>query len=227
MKYIAYYRVSTRRQGQSGLGLDAQRHAVQQYVAAMGGTLAAEYTEVESGKRSDRPELARALARTRALRGTLIVAKLDRLARNVSFLSALMDSGVEFVACDQPHANRLTIHILAAVAEAEARAISERTKAALQAAKRRGVLLGTHRKGHKINWRKGLAKGRAIGVANHSENAAKRRDDSYGELLADMKAGRKAGESFAAIADRLNSDGHITTGGKQFTAMTVYRLLTA
>jgi DNA invertase Pin-like site-specific DNA recombinase len=227
MKYIAYYRVSTRRQGQSGLGLEAQRHAVQQYLAAMGGTLAAEYTEVESGKRSDRPELARALARTRALRGTLIVAKLDRLARNVSFLSALMDSGVEFVACDQPHANRLTIHILAAVAEAEARAISERTKAALQAAKRRGVLLGTHRKGHKINWRKGLAKGRAVGVANHSENAAKRRDDSYGELLGEMKAARKAGESFAAIAERMNDAGHITTGGKQFTAMTVYRLLTA
>ena len=142
---IAYYRVSTKKQERSGLGLEGQKAAVAHFVGCQGAEVLAEYTEVETGKRSDRPALAKAIAQAKRSRATLVVAKLDRLARNVAFTSALMDSGVDFVACDNPHANRLTIHILAAVAEDEARRIAERTKAALEAAKRRGVKLGAAR----------------------------------------------------------------------------------
>ena len=142
-KFVSYLRVSTDRQGRSGLGLEAQRTAVAGYID--GRPLVAEVVEVESGKRSDRPKLAEALSLCRAHRATLIIAKLDRLARNVAFVSNLMESGVEFVAVDFPQANRLTIHILAAVAEHEASMISVRTKAALAAAKARGVQLGGFR----------------------------------------------------------------------------------
>ncbi len=124
--------------------MEAQRAAVENYLAGR-GRVVAEVLEVESGRRNDRPELERALALCRAHRATLLVAKLDRLARNVAFVSRLMESGVEFVAADFPQANRLTIHILAAVAEHEARMISDRTKAALTAAKARGVVLGGFR----------------------------------------------------------------------------------
>jgi len=142
-RFVSYLRVSTDRQGRSGLGLEAQRAAVAGYVG--GGRLVAELVEVESGRRSDRPQLAEALVLCRAHRATLVIAKLDRLARNVAFISTLMDGGVEFVAVDFPQANRLTIHVLAAVAEHEAAMISARTKAALQAAKARGVVLGGFR----------------------------------------------------------------------------------
>ena len=117
--YVAYYRVSTDRQGRSGLGLEAQREAVRHYLAGVGGTLAAEHTEVETGRRNDRPELQKALAACRRCKTKIVIAKLDRLSRNVAFIAAMMDSGVEFVACDNPHATRLTLHILAAVAEHE------------------------------------------------------------------------------------------------------------
>jgi DNA invertase Pin-like site-specific DNA recombinase len=142
-RYFTYLRVSTARQGEAGLGMQAQRSAVEAFVRQNGGTILAEFVEVESGKRSDRPELARALEATRKAKGKLVIAKLDRLARNVAFISAMMDAGVDFVACDQPYASRLTLHILAAVAEDEARRISERTKAALAAAKARGTKLGS------------------------------------------------------------------------------------
>ncbi len=144
-KIVAYYRVSTKKQGASGLGLEAQRAAVQNYAQASGGVIAAEYTEVESGKLAARPILARALAQARRGRARLVIAKLDRLSRNVAFLSTLMEAGCEFTACDNPNANKLTIHILAAVAESEARLISERTKASLAAARARGVVLGSAR----------------------------------------------------------------------------------
>jgi DNA invertase Pin-like site-specific DNA recombinase len=142
-RFVAYYRVSTDRQGQSGLGLEAQQKAVMDYLNGGAWELVAEFIEVESGKRADRPELARALEACRKHKCKLVIAKLDRLSRNLAFIATLMNSGVEFVAVDNPHANKLTIHILAAVAEHEREAISERTKAALAAAKARGKRLGT------------------------------------------------------------------------------------
>ena len=142
--YVGYFRVSTDRQGRSGLGLEAQQAAAREFVNSH-GQLVAEYTEIETGKRGDRPQLTKALAHSRRQKATLVIPKLDRLARNVAFTAALMESGADFVACDIPEANRLTIHILAAVAEDEAHRISERTKAALKAYRARGGLLGAAR----------------------------------------------------------------------------------
>lgn len=144
-KIVAYYRVSTARQGRSGLGLEAQQDAVRNYLNGGAWDLVAEVVEVESGTKTDRPKLLDALQLCRIHRATLVIAKLDRLARNVAFISNLMESRVEFVAVDFPSANRLTVHVLSAVAEHEARMISERTKAALGAAKARGTKLGGDR----------------------------------------------------------------------------------
>ena len=141
-KFVAYYRVSTDRQGQSGLGLEAQRSAVLAYLNGGSWTMIAELTEVESGKHADRPQLAAALAACKKHKAKLVIAKLDRLSRNLAFIATLMDSGVEFVAVDNPHANKLTVHILAAVAQHEREMISQRTRDALQAAKARGKRLG-------------------------------------------------------------------------------------
>jgi DNA invertase Pin-like site-specific DNA recombinase len=143
-RFVAYYRVSTDRQGRSGLGLEAQREARARYLASVGGNLIGEFTEVETGKRNDRPELAKALALCRKRGAKLVIAKLDRLSRNMAFIAAMMDSNVEFIACDNPHATRLTLHILAAVAEHEREMISARTKAALAASKARGTRLGRY-----------------------------------------------------------------------------------
>src|SRR3954453_13853483 len=134
--FVAYYRVSTDRQGQSGLGLDAQRAAVAGFAGAR--ELVAEFTEVESGRRNDRPQLAAALELCRRQRAMLVIAKLDRLARNVAFIANLMERGVEFVGVDMPYPNKRTLHILAAVAEHEREMISVRTKIALAAYKARG-----------------------------------------------------------------------------------------
>jgi DNA invertase Pin-like site-specific DNA recombinase len=142
-RFVAYYRVSTDRHGRSGLGLEAQQKAVRDFLNGGAWEIAGEFVEVESGKRADRPELARALEACRTQTAKLVIAKLDRLSHNLAFIATLMDPGVEFVAVDNPHANKLTIHILAAVAEHEREAISERTKAALAAAKARGTKLGT------------------------------------------------------------------------------------
>lgn len=145
-KFVTYYRVSTQRQGTSGLGLDAQRQTVSQYLAGANRTTVGSFTEVETGKGSNalskRPQLRLALELCKKTGATLLIAKLDRLARNVHFVSGLMESKVSFVACDLPEANQLTIHIMAAFAEHEARRISERTRDALAAAKARGVVLG-------------------------------------------------------------------------------------
>jgi DNA invertase Pin-like site-specific DNA recombinase len=145
--FVAYYRVSTQKQGRSGLGLEAQKSAVATYLNGGGWKLLGEFTEVETGKGADaldrRPQLRSALDLARKRKATLVVAKLDRLARNVHFLTGLMESKVNFVAVDMPDVNRLTIHVLAAVAEHEREMISTRTKDALAAAKARGVKLGT------------------------------------------------------------------------------------
>src|SRR3954471_20675515 len=145
MRTVAYYRVSTDKQGRSGLGLAAQREAVRVFLAGRGWPPAAEFVEVESGRRNDRPELAKALDACRLYRATLVIAKLDRLSRNASFLLSLRDAGVEFVACDMPEANRLTVGIMALMAEHEAEMVSKLTKDALAAAKARGQRLGGFR----------------------------------------------------------------------------------
>jgi DNA invertase Pin-like site-specific DNA recombinase len=140
--FVSYYRVSTDRQGISGLGLEAQQEAVERYIAIENGELVEAFIEIESGKRKNRPQLNAAIALCRRKKAILVIAKLDRLARNVHFVSGLMEAGIEFVACDNPHANRLMVHMLAAFAEHEREMISTRTKAALAAAKARGVRLG-------------------------------------------------------------------------------------
>ena len=140
--YIAYYRVSTQQQGRSGLGLEAQQQAVRSFLKD-GQPLQAEFTEVESGKRDTRPQLTAAITQAQRIGATLLIAKLDRLSRNASFIFALRDSGVKFVAADMPDANHLTVGILAVIADHERQAISDRTKAALSALKARGVQLGS------------------------------------------------------------------------------------
>lgn len=142
--FVGYCRVSTDKQGISRLGLEAQQDALRRYVERVGGTLIAEHIEVESGKVATRPILAKAIAESRKLRGTLLIAKLDRLSRSVAFTSALMETDVPFVACDMPEANRFQLHLMAAFSEYEREQISARTKAALAAAKARGVKLGAH-----------------------------------------------------------------------------------
>jgi DNA invertase Pin-like site-specific DNA recombinase len=164
-RFIAYHRVSTAQQGRSGLGLEAQRKTVADYLNGGAWTQVAEYTEVESGKRADRPELMKALAACRAHRVVLVIAKLDRLSRNAAFLLNLRDAGIEFVAADMPGANRLTVGIMALVAEEEARMISARTKAALAAAKARGTALGGARAGAAERARQVAGKGTAAAQA--------------------------------------------------------------
>ncbi|WP_457798921.1 recombinase family protein [Methylocystis sp. S23] len=211
--YIAYYRVSTQKQGRSGLGLEAQQEAVRTFLNGGYWKLAAEIVEVESGKRSDRPKLAEALRLCRLHGATLIIAKLDRLARNVAFVSAIMESGVEFVAADFPQANRLTIHILAAVAEHEAKAISDRTKAALQAAKARGTKLGGFR-GVKVD----SAAGRAARAAQADNRAA-----DLGPIIADLRS--TGVTSLGGIAAALNEKGIPTAKGGKWQAVQVQRVL--
>jgi DNA invertase Pin-like site-specific DNA recombinase len=215
-KFVAYYRVSTQRQGRSGLGLEAQQTAVRDYLNGGDWRLVAEVTEVESGKRSDRSKLAEALKLCRLHGATLIIAKLDRLARNVAFISNLMESGVDFHAVDFPQANRLTVHILAAVAEHEAKVISERTRAALAAAKRRGVKLGGCR---------GTTISRAMRKAS-AEAVAKRADARAADLMPTIAELRAAGAtSLRAIAAGLNERGIPTARGGKWSAVQVQRVL--
>jgi DNA invertase Pin-like site-specific DNA recombinase len=214
-RFVAYYRVSTDKQGKSGLGLEAQREAVQAYLNGGSWSLAAEVTEVESGKRNDRPELDRALGLCRLYGATLVVAKLDRLARNVAFISKLMESGVDFVAADFPQANRLTVHILAAVAEHEAAMISARTKAALAAAKARGVKLGNP--ANLCRQLDGSAKGNAAKTARADKRAA-----DLLPLILPMKAD---GASLRQIADGLNRCGVPAPRGGEWSAVAIKRIL--
>ncbi len=211
---VAYYRVSTKRQGKSGLGLEAQMAAVDERVAADGLNLVGAFTEVETGTaKRTRPQLEEALELCRAHAATLVIAKLDRLARNVHFLTGLMESGVRFVACDMPEADSFTVHILAAVAQREAELISERTKAALTAAKRRGVKLGN-------------PSGFAPGVQQKGVNARQSSAASYyrGIVLDHICALRDSGQSYRAIAERLNSAGQRTRNGKAWNPVQVRRV---
>jgi DNA invertase Pin-like site-specific DNA recombinase len=222
-KYIPYYRVSTKKQKRSGLGLEAQKADANRLVEFNEGKIIAEYTEVETGKKSDRPELQKAIDHARLSKATLVIARLDRLARNVAFTSALMDSGVDFVCCDMPSANRLTIHILAAVAEEEARKVSERTRNALAAAAARGVKLGSNRPGHwdgrehKRGWKKAIK----VAAQKRQEKTA----NTYAFLMPKIKEMRDRGDTLPEIVEWLNAQGHTTTAGKPFTQTAVWRLI--
>lgn len=217
--FVAYYRVSTDRQGESGLGLDAQRAAVLRYAGTR--PLVAEFTEIESGKNhTNRPQLLAAIAAAKKLHATLLIAKLDRLARNVHFISGLMESAADFVAVDMPHANRLTIHILAAIAEHEREMISQRTRAAMQAAKEeieRNGFRTSRKSGRRYEkhgnprWQESIAKARA------AKNPAAPAE----AILAIMQDERKRGQTFRAIAAHLNFMGIKTPKGSVWYASTV------
>ena len=162
---IAYLRVSTTKQGDSGLGLEAQQAAIADYAASVGAEVLETFTEVESGRRKDRPQLAAAICRAKKEKAKLVVAKLDRLSRNVAFTAQLMDEKLDFVACDNPHVTPFTIHILAAVAQQEAEATADRTRRALKAAKARGVRLGNPK------WKESVAGARTAKSALAAERA--------------------------------------------------------
>lgn len=209
-KFIAYYRVSTERQGRSGLGLEAQRDAVTGYLNGGDWQLLDEFCEVESGKRHDnRPQLAAALAACRKHKATLVIAKLDRLARNVAFIANLMEGNVEFVAVDFPAANKLTLHVLAAVAEHERTQISQRTKAALAVRKAQGAQLGN---------RTNLAEAQAMGRAANEAAA----DQFASNVLPIIHHVQAAGiTSYSGIAEALNRRGIKTARGRTWQATTV------
>lgn len=206
MIFISYLRVSTSKQGESGLGLEAQRTTVSGYVSAQGGEILSEYVEIESGKLRDRPVLTEALKHCRRAQATLVIAKLDRLARNVAFVSSLMEARTDFVACDAPYANRLMIHIMAAFAEHEREQIASRTRAALAAAKARGVRLGTH--------------GKVL--------AAKRRAvaSEFAEGLRPLVEPHvQCGATLHSISVALNDQGVTTRDGARWAPTTVRRVL--
>lgn len=213
-KFVSYFRVSTQRQGASGLGLDAQRADVMRFVGE--GEIVGEFVEIESGRKSDRPKLREALALARKSKAKLVIAKLDRLARNVHFISGLMESGVDFIAVDRPFAKPFELHIYAAMAEEEARAISARTKAALAAKKAQGAVLGN---------RTNLADAQAKGRAKGAERAAQYRAN----VLPIIDQVRAAGvTTLHGIAIALTARGVRTPrGGTEWHPMTVQRLLAA
>ncbi len=223
-KAVAYYRVSTDRQGRLGLGMEAQKTDVARHVARASLQLIAEYTEVETGKRdtlANRPELSRAIAHAKRSKATLLVAKMDRLTRSVYVTAELHRSGVDFVAVDNPNVNRMTIQILAVVAENEVKAISERTKAALAAKKARGGLLGAARPGaHQITPEAGL-KGSTLGAQSMRRLA----EDAYVDLMPTLRDMVASGLSLRAIAARLDADGHTTRRGSSWTPAQVSRVL--
>ena len=218
-KAIAYYRVSTQKQGVSGLGLEAQRADVTKYAKANGLAILAEFTEIETGTRKKkRKVIYKALAAAKACDGVLLIAKLDRLARNVAFISALMESGAPFVCVDLPQVTNLTLHILAAVAEEEARVTGLRTKAALREAKARGVKLGAPQSDAS---RAQIAEAATISAAAKHEDAK----EAYALVAGYATMMRDSGMAYAAIAAKLSQEGHRTREGKDFSAMTVWRML--
>jgi DNA invertase Pin-like site-specific DNA recombinase len=207
LKIVCYLRVSTTKQGTSGLGLSAQEEAVKQYAASIGGKITATFTEVETGKLNTRPQLTQALHLAKVTGATLVIAKLDRLSRNAAFLMTLQDAGVKFVAADLPQANNLTIGIMALVAQQEAEAISKRTREALQAAKRNGKVLG--------NPNGASALRRADKGNTAALSAIKAKADSHASNLLPVLESLKAEgiTSLGGIADALNARGMLTPRG--------------
>ncbi|MEG3193182.1 recombinase family protein [Lysobacter sp. D1-1-M9] len=212
LEFVAYYRVSTQRQGATGLGLGAQRTAVQAHVLGVRGQIVGEYEEVESGANSGRPKLNEAIRLAKARKAVLVIAKLDRLARNVYFITRLMESGVEFVAADLPHANKLTIHIIAAVAEYEREMIGKRTKAALQSAKAKGIVLGNPN---------------AAKQARSASKFAVEKADRFAESVSPHIAAMSATGSppLSRIAALLNKQRIETQRGRQWTATGVKNVI--
>lgn len=203
--FIAYYRVSTQKQGASGLGLEAQKATAEAFAKGR-GLIVAEFVEIESGKKNDRPKLAEAIEQTKATGGTLLIAKLDRLSRNVGFTFALRDAGVNFQACDLPDASTLTIGLLATIAQHEREITSQRTKAALAARRARGLNLGNPANLTDEARRKGPATLRQIARVNKANRQAAELARLY----------RAQGMSLEAIAERLNGGSYATRNGKRF-----------
>lgn len=212
-RFIAYYRVSTQSQGRSGLGLEAQQAAVREFLTGTQSMLLGEFTEVESGANNTRPELAKALEACRLKGATLVIAKLDRLSRDAHFLLGLEKAGVDFVAADLPSANRLTVGIMAMVADEERRMIAARTKAALAAARARGVRLGGWRGGPKVDGKLGAA-------------ANQNKADAFAETLAPILTELQGhGLSLRQMAAELTAQGIQTPRGGRWSAAAVRALL--
>ena len=217
MKFVVYLRVSTDKQGKSGLGLEAQQSSVAEYAKASAGQVVAEYVEVESGKNASRPELAAALHEAKKQGATLLIAKLDRLARNVAFISSLLESGVDIVAVDMPSANKFMLHVMAAVAEQEAALISERTKAALAARKARGGLQGLALPQRRRDVAQVVAKATSARISQADRHAA--------NVLPIIDAIKSTGASLRDIAKALNERGIKTARGGIWYATTVANVL--
>ena len=220
MKFIAYYRVSTVKQGQSGLGLEAQQSAVAEYLKSNTGELVTEYTEIQSGSKDNRPELQAALRQCRLTGATLLIAKLDRLSRNRSFLMSVQDSSVKFVAVDMPEANHFTVGLMACLADYERELISERTKAALKAAKARGVKLGNPK----------LAEVRHSDTTAAREartSQAKQRNGEILEIINEMRDSAGMALSLRDLTGMLNAAGYKTSRGKEWHPTSVSRVLAA
>jgi DNA invertase Pin-like site-specific DNA recombinase len=218
---VSYVRVSTEKQGASGLGIEAQQAYVTAYCERTGSTLLREFREIESGRNNDRQELAKAITFAKRSKATLVIAKLDRLARNVAFVANLMETRVRFESCDLPGANSMTVHVMAAVAENEAKAISTRTKDALVAAKARGVKLGAHHPSAKPLQPEARAKGQARSARVNREKAIA----EYSDVLPIAQDMRVAGDSLGAIAKHLNAEGYVTRTGSAWSAVQVMRVL--
>lgn len=212
-RYVAYYRVSTARQGASGLGLEAQQSAVQTF--AKDGLIVQEFTEVESGKQNQRVKLLEAIAVAKAAKATLLIAKLDRLSRNAGFIFALRDSGVDFTCCDIPDANSLTVGLFAILAQHERETISTRTKDALRAKKARGCTLGTPAN------LTATARERSIAVRQQK----RQQEPALRQALSLITLLHAQGVAYAAIARRLNTAGFTTLQGKQYSHVQVKRML--
>lgn len=217
----AYIRVSTQRQGASGLGLDAQRMAVEAYCKQHGCEVIREFQEIESGRKNERAFLREAIAFAKRTRSVLLIAKLDRLARNVAFIANLMDSDVDFAACDVPEANRLLLHVMAAIAEHEARMISERTRGALAAAKARGTVLGATNERSQNLTPEAMKRGRERGAQATKAKA----EQYYADVLPTVAEMRRRGLSLAKIAAELTSAGYVLRSGRPWNAVQVSRVL--
>jgi DNA invertase Pin-like site-specific DNA recombinase len=212
-RFVGYYRCSTAQQGRSGLGLDAQRESVRAYLDASNGALLADYTEIESGKVNDRPQLARALETCRLTGATLVIANLSRLSRDAHFLLGLAKAGVKFVACDNPHATPFTVHILAGVAQLESEQIADRTKAALAVCKARGQTLGGYRGGPKVDGKLGAEAQRAEAEA------------FAGRVGPMVKVMRDEGKSLRQIAAKMQERRVLTQRGGKWSAANVRNVL--